>query len=441
MLKKQIQKLFPLLFVLISFTAIAQSSIDQKNKELREKIENSDVFNKSFTGFALYHPKTKKILCAYDADKYFTPASNTKIFTLYTALKILGDQFPVFHYIQKQDSLFIWGTGYPGLFNPYVPQHYELLQFLQNPKNLLFFSTHNFRDTKFGPGWAWDDYSYYFQPEKAAFPIYGNIVSFQMTSGQIQADPPYFQTQIVQSNTPQELSSIERNVKENNFFYNPWITPFSKREIPFIYSPKLFTKLLADTLKKEVQLITYEQLPNSPKQIYHLPASDSLYRLLMHQSDNYIAEQLLLMCSDKIYGVQNTEQIIDYAKEQLFRTAPDELVWRDGSGLSRYNLFTPRTIIYALEQLYQLLPQQRLFDIFPHGGQAGTLEKWYAGQQEPYVFAKTGTLSNKHCLSGYIKTDSGQILLFSFMHNNYLNSPDPLKKEMESILNYIKRHY
>ena len=441
MLKKQNRILFTLLLALNFFIVSAQSSLRQNNELLQKKIEGSDIFNKSFTGFALYSPKTKKILCEYDADKYFTPASNTKIFTLYTALKILGDQFPAFHYIQKQDSLFIWGTGYPGLFNPYVPQNYEMLQFLQKPAQVLSFSTHNFRDSKFGPGWAWDDYSYYFQPEKAAFPIYGNIVSFSWTEDQIKADPPYFQTQLLPSTTPQELSSIERKASKNEFYYNPWIKPFSLREIPFIYSPELFTKLLADTLKKEVQLIAYDQLPNLPKQTYQVPASDSLYRLLMHQSDNYIAEQLLLMCSDKIYGVQNTEQIIDYAKEQLFRNAPDELVWRDGSGLSRYNLFTPRTIIYVLEQLYQLLPQQRLFDIFPHGGQAGTLDKWYAGQQEPYIFAKTGTLSNKHCLSGYIKTDSGQVLLFSFMHNNYLNSPDPLKKEMESILNYIKTQY
>ena len=77
------------------------------------------------------------------------------------------------------------------------------------------------------------------------------------------------------------------------------------------------------------------------------------------------------------------------------------------------------------------MPGERLFHIFPAGGKSGTIEKWYGGKAEPYVFAKTGTLSNKHCLSGYIKTESGRLLIFSFMHNNYVGSPEPVKKEME----------
>ncbi|MEL6865453.1 MAG: D-alanyl-D-alanine carboxypeptidase, partial [Bacteroidota bacterium] len=62
-------------------------------------------------------------------------------------------------------------------------------------------------------------------------------------------------------------------------------------------------------------------------------------------------------------------------------------------------------------------------------------------KEEPYVFAKTGTLSNKHCLSGYLRTRSGRLLIFSFMHNNYMGSSRHYKKEMEEILMALHAYF
>jgi D-alanyl-D-alanine carboxypeptidase/D-alanyl-D-alanine-endopeptidase (penicillin-binding protein 4) len=160
----------------------------------------------------------------------------------------------------------------------------------------------------------------------------------------------------------------------------------------------------------------------------------------MLPSDNFIAEQLLLLCSDRLFDTINTSKIIAYAKDSLLADAPDQLRWYDGSGISRYNLFTPRTIVYVLQKMYQQYPEERLFSLFAQGGVSGTIRKWYAAEQ-PYIFAKTGTLRNLHCLSGYIKTDNGKTLLFSFMHNNFNSSSQSLKVEMQKILEYIKANF
>jgi D-alanyl-D-alanine carboxypeptidase/D-alanyl-D-alanine-endopeptidase (penicillin-binding protein 4) len=70
----------------------------------------------------------------------------------------------------------------------------------------------------------------------------------------------------------------------------------------------------------------------------------------------------------------------------------------------------------------------------------GTIRNWYGGQESAYVYAKTGTLSNKHCLSGYLRTKSGRLLIFSFMHNNYVGSSTPVKEEMEKVLDWLREN-
>ncbi len=64
--------------------------------------------------------------------------------------------------------------------------------------------------------------------------------------------------------------------------------------------------------------------PLDAKTLYSLKA-DSLYVRMMQESDNFIAEQLLLLCSWRRTGLMNTTQTIDFAKKNLLNDLPDEL--------------------------------------------------------------------------------------------------------------------
>jgi len=431
--------LFLATLILFILAACASPKILSKKekKTLHQQISDSPIFSKNYTGFILYDPIDKETLYEFDADKYFTPASNIKILTLYTSLKILGDSIPALKYSIQGDSLFFWGTGDPALLHPNLPES-RVVDFFKNRSEHLFYCPDNFMDERYGAGWAWDDYNYAYQVEKSALPIYGNTFNVEKkVANPITIKPNYFQSLFNDSlKIERSRPRFKRALTNNTIQLEGQISPIDsfQQTIPFKYSDSLVVKLLAAALYKDVHLIKQPSLPSIAKTTIYSIHSDSMYQEMMQESDNFLSEQLLLLASNEVFDTLNTRKIINYAKEQFLKDAPDPLKWVDGSGLSRYNLLTPRSVVHVLEKIYTSISLERIQNIFPAGGQSGTIADWYAGTPQPFVYAKTGTLSNRHCLSGYLLTKSGKVLLFSFMHNNYYGSSKPLKVEMDKVL-------
>ncbi len=384
-------------------------------------------------------PESNKIINEYNSHKYFTPASNVKLLTFYASLKILGDSLPALNYVIQNDSLIFQGTGDPSFLYADAPES-KVYDFLKNYEGNLYYQHPAYTEESFGPGWSWDDYNYYYSVERSAFPIYGNYVVFKSSPGQNQPTTSIekFRKDLVLS---ESNSEIKRDLNSNIFRYNKSDSNKESTQIvPFKYSDELFTELLSDTLNRPVTLINKGWTPtNSSKILYSLP-TDSLYKTMLRNSDNFIAEQLLMMVGNNLSDSVNTKNAITYIKKTYLKDLPDEPIWVDGSGLSRYNLITPRSMVFLLKKISEEIPQEKLFEFLPTGGKTGTLKNWYIAE-EPYIFAKTGTLSNNHNLSGYIKTKSGRILLFSFMNNNYIVSSSIIKNEMQRILRRIYLNY
>lgn len=438
---KIIKSLGIAILLLASCSTFAQLA-PKKFEPLANMMEQSEIFNKSFTGLVVLDPESGQFLYERFPDNHFTPASNTKIFTFYTALQVLGDSIPALRYVVTGDSLIFWGTGNPLFLHPDFEQDTTIVTFLKSRPERLYFSGHNFRDEPYGPGWSWDDYNSSYQPERSPFPMYGNMVHFErdhIRDG-FSASPRFFNDKIVfNSNLDLPRPRLVRKYAENIFEYNPRALtglPF-EQDLFFRYSPQLVADLLTDTLGRKVGVADLNKVRPSAAHTINISLPDTLYQQLMQDSDNFIAEQLLMVCSEKLFGTQKAADAIDYAKRYIFNDAPANFQWEDGSGLSRYNLFTPRTVTSVLNKLYQKLPEERRNRIFANGGKSGTIENWYQGK-EPYVFAKTGTLSNVHCLSGFIKTKKGKTLIFSFMHNNYTLSSNIMKREMQKMLEWIR---
>ena len=411
------------------FIALILIGCTSAKQRVFNKIDNTlkaDFFDNQFTGFLLIDPQTKDTLYNQNSSKYFTPASNTKIFTLYTSLKLLPEKIPALKYVFQNDTLFITGTGNPTLLHPYFKDS-TAINFLKGYTNVSLYLD-NFKDEKFGLGWSWDDYHWYYSPERSGFPMYGNILTLHQTDS-LQVLPHYFIDKVVSINHP-----VNREWDKNIFYFDP--TRKDTLEIPFRVDSTLTLQLLENALQKKVALT--HRMPEAEKKVLYSIPSDSVYKRMMWESDNFLAEQLLILVSSTLSDTLNSAKAREYVLEKHLSDLKQSPRWVDGSGLSRYNLFSPQSIVQVLEKMYADIPRARLFSIFPSGGVSGTLVDWYSGDTTPYIYAKSGSLGNNYCLSGYLLTKSGKVLIFSFMNNHFRQPTSEIKKRMQLIFETVR---
>ncbi len=382
-------------------------------------------------------PHTTTTIVDFHSHSLFTPASNTKILTLYSSLKYLDANLTGLKYLIREDTTWIKGTGDPGFLDPRFKSD-SMLSFLKNQKKLVFVSDWS-PDDRWGNGWSWDDYPYYYSGQISPMPVYGNMVRAWCHEGKWNILPATFiQNQV--SDT--DYFRVKREETSNIFQLNSARCTEDTLRIPFVWNPEVVTTLLGDTIGQKVGWTRSLQVGPGEKW-QPLPGSerDTLLRSMMYVSDNMIAEQMLMNISSDWWDTISTSRLIDSLMVTDFSSWKDKINWVDGSGLSIYNKFSPRFLVDLLQRLYHSMPFDRLVHFFPAGGIRGTISSWYGDGDQPYVFAKTGTLSGVHCLSGFLKADSGKVFIFSFMHNNYLGSSNQYKERMQTLLEFIKENY
>jgi len=414
-----------------------------RKRKIRRLFKHSLIVKDHFTGFALYDMDAKKMIYELNSDKYFTPASNTKLFTFYTCLKMLGDSIPALKYTIHNDSLIFWGTGDPAFLHTDL-KGMNGFNLLKNSEKRLFFSSGQYQNRFFGSGWAWDDYNDDYQAEITELPIENNAAFLSADkNGALQIMPSYLNQYLkCDSNYKPSAYKVQREFLTNTFVYPAMnIQADYHQEVPWKTSTTLTLALLQDSLKREVTEV-HLPMPDSAKTIYDTNA-DTVYKHMLQPSDNFIAEQLLLVCSAVKFKVLNTDSVITYSKAHFLNDLPDAPEWVDGSGLSRYNLFTPRSIVALLCKISDEMKNDSLLhSLMPIGGVAGTMRKAYKTDNGvPFVWAKTGSLSNNHNQSGYLVTRKGKRLAFSFMNNNFTRPTGEIRDEMVRIITYIHDNY
>ena len=411
-----------------------------------ENVLNQAAFKTAHLGISIYDPAGKKIIYDYQGEKYFVPASNTKIPTCYAAMKYLGDSLTGVIVQEYANDIILTGTADPSFLHPDFPNHpvFAYLKNLDKEKKAWLIPA-TMKAKPWGPGWGWSDYDASYMPERSQWPIYGNVFAVRGKGDSISVFPAHFRRHIADSRvTPGKfVSEVSRQFHRNEFTVT--VAGNNDRTIttPYIVSDTLLHRLLSDTLKTDEPLIaaTPRGLDNEVPRVYkiHSQPTDSLLRPMMHRSDNFFAEQSLLMVSHALLGEFSDTRIIDTLLKTDFRDLPQKPRWADGSGLSRYNLFSPRDFVAILDKMEREFGMERIKVIFPTGGE-GTISSYYKADSG-YIYAKTGTLSGVVAFSGFLYTKKGKLLIFSTLVNNHQASATDVRRAIEKFLKGIREIY
>jgi D-alanyl-D-alanine carboxypeptidase/D-alanyl-D-alanine-endopeptidase (penicillin-binding protein 4) len=142
---------------------------------------------------------------------------------------------------------------------------------------------------------------------------------------------------------------------------------------------------------------------------------------LQKPSQNQIAEVLFRTLGLEKTGVGSPDSGRVVVERQLreWGVRDEARAIRDGSGLSRHDYLTPRTIIQVLDAMRRAPTFAVYRDALPVAGVDGTLRTRMQAFAQGRVQAKTGTIDKARALSGYVTTADGELVLFSIIANHF----------------------
>lgn len=438
-------------------------------KFAKKEITGQPGLQSAQVGISIYDPVAAKFLFDYQGDKLFIPASNTKLFSLYAGMKYLGDSLVGMRYMETDTALIVLPSADPTLLHPDFSKQ-PVIGVLKKTSKKIYLLDAGWHEEPLGLGWAWNDYNDDYMPERSFLPVYGNVIRWvqegqkqEKQDSSFEASPSFYSIPDVDwevrftTDTGKRSFFVQREWKRNAFEISEGKEKYKIQDVPFITNGlNSAAVLLKDTVGKMIMvthqipftgLKTVKGKPNGllTPTVFKTPGLftvrsrpvDSLFRPMMYHSDNFFAEQTLLMVSNERLGVINNEQIIDTLLKTDLKDLPQKPRWVDGSGLSRNDLFTPQDFVWLLNKMKDEFGLNRLKGILPTGG-TGTLAKYYK-QDSGYIFAKTGTLNGVVALSGYLITKKDHLLLFSVLVNNH-NDP-AVRRKVERLIQMIRNKY
>ena len=440
-------------------------------------------------GIKIVDLESDEIIYEWNAQALFNPASNNKLYTCIAALAILDSNqtFSTSVY-QDTEALYLVGGGDPHLtleqldtmartISDTMKLHLGRDYWFQNNRvrlrtidlakklNYLILDDSMLDGVPYGPGWMWDEGSWWYAAQISALSINENCVDFYVTPG-ITGQPVLIKTNPVtdfisitnQSKTVNDTTNfkelkIERDWKKqtNSFTITGNVmdtasTDTFQRNVhdPTLYSGTVFSEMLQTRGININHVIKAPLSPGAIKLAEHRsrPVNHALTEF-MKRSENLTAELLVKHIGAVFYDTVGTwNNGLLAIKLFLHDTVGiDTNTFRlsDGSGVSRYNYSSPEHFIKLLTWAYNdKVIRDQFLSTFPIGGWGGTLDDRMKNEDSTVkIIAKTGTLSGVSCLSGYIFTTRGDPLAFSILMNGYVNEAKPFRNLQDRIVSAL----
>jgi D-alanyl-D-alanine carboxypeptidase/D-alanyl-D-alanine-endopeptidase (penicillin-binding protein 4) len=431
---------------------------------------NDSRFESAFWGVKIKSLETGEVWYERNANKLFMPASNQKIPTTATALEVLGPDYKftttytlggVRDGSVWKGDLVAWSNGDPTLYNRLMSSPTELFekvaatlkeQGITVITGSVVGDDSAFSDQRIGYGWTHGGLDTWYSAEFGPLQLNENYVDLQIIPPAKEGEELLI-TPNIKSNYFQIRNNIkvvkegETRVSVTREYGSTEIvlsgtavigSPAFERS-PSVPNPTLwYATVLQETLEAsgisvegeplDITDATPDWLQNWESAEREMilehksaPLSDVL-AVLMKRSQNLYAETMPLVVGYEKTGKGEFRAGEKYVEETLqkFGIKPNEFVYGDASGLSRYNYISPNHLILILEGMLKSPNAEVWKKTFPIAGVDGTLRARMKGTlAEGNVRAKTGTIANTRGLSGYVTTKDGEELVFSFLVNGH----------------------
>ena len=458
---------FKFLFIIIFFISCSQSPIfyDSTGKiNLKKKILlliNESKLNTNI-GIKAISLNKEEVLFELNSNSLFNPASNNKLYTGLSALSLLSSNYTFnTNVYYENNKLYLQGGGDPDLSLSSLDSLATIISEMDLEIEQLILDDTRMDSTTYGQGWMWDEGAWWYSAQISALSVNDNCVDFIVTPGllgkpaKIKTIPKsnYFKI-INNSITTNDTSNfikfeINRDWKNNtnSFTVSGNILSISDKDTLFrnIHDPTRFTGQLfqqmlfkkgkkINSIKKgavtqEAKLITFHK--SKPL----LPIIENL----MVKSDNLTAELLIKTLgfeANKKEGnwKNGLEEVRKFINDSVGIDTANFSI-QDGSGVSRYNYGSPSQYIDLLKWAYNNEDiRDQFINTLPNSTPEGVLNKRGLPNK---VYAKTGSLSGVTTLSGYIFTNSGEIVVFSILMNGFKGDSLPYKKLQDKIVSAL----
>jgi len=384
-------------------------------------VENPRFAN-AHIGLLVVNPETGDTLYSRNAGKLFMPASNQKILTSAVALAQLGPDYRYHTVIARRGELkdsvltgdlIVIGRGDPTMSDRVHGSAANAMAAIADSirargitrvTGALRQGGNAFPDSIYGYGWEWDDIG-----GESGAPIDELLYNEGMV---------------------QRAAKIgERDT----------VISVATRTPGYVYLSALYGALSQHGVRIEGLVnLTADSLtlPYDTVYVIESPPLREILKVFMKPSQNQIGEALLKTIGLEKTGIGSADAGAEIITTQLRDWGVDstEVVVYDGSGLSRHDLVTPRTIVKVLSAMRKDTAFSVYYDAFPIAGVDGTIRSRMKGTPaENNLRGKTGTIEFVRSLSGYVDTADGQRLVFSFLSNHFTTPVSEVTRVQDAV--------
>ncbi|PID27221.1 MAG: D-alanyl-D-alanine carboxypeptidase/D-alanyl-D-alanine-endopeptidase [Candidatus Cloacimonadota bacterium] len=469
-------KIIIIILISLCFPSVSKNSNKTLSYSGSKSLENLIKDNNyGIWSISVFDLSSNKEIYSYNKDLHLIPASNQKLITTATALEFLGKDFRYINEVKYSGkisdstlngNLYIYSKGDPTIGKDYFRSREKgfaafdkLTLFLRDSIGIKSINGDIILPNKlpvksrFGTGWELDDLSNYYAAPITNYSFNENLIKVFIDKEKIKTDPEYgfIFNKIVDEDSSCKLYRVA-NSNEVDIISN-----FKSRYRKYLTVPNpplLFKKLLIERMEEGGINVSKEKITKSDKRklIYRFYSNslDSLLKKCNSESNNFFAEQIFRTTANE-YRVSLDSLFEITHKNSFYTNIEDSKTFKeiissifgldikpaDGSGLSRYNQLSSSEITSILKFMYKSKNFEPFLSTLAKPGYKGTMEsKFLSSETSEMVFGKTGSMTNVYSFSGYLITNSGKTIAFSFINNNHQVSKRAI---IGLIMEYIQR--